>query len=263
MSGVLLDLDGVFYQGEKSITGAADVVDWLNKQNIPHLFLTNTSSRPRTAIVDKLSCFGIHTSIQQILTPPVATVRWLEENIPTKKIALFIPKATQVEFENITISDDENDNSIAAIIVGDLGKDWDFSTLNKAFRMLMHKHKPQLIALGMTRYWQADDGLRLDVAPFITALAYASDTSPLVMGKPANIFYKTALNILGIPANQTIMIGDDIQSDVGGAQQAGMRGVLVRTGKFRETDLDQSIKPDGILNSIRDFPLWWEQSMSI
>ena len=253
---ILFDLDGVFYQADKAVAGAADVARWAKDNAIAHLFLTNTSSRPRSALVEKLAGFGIDTDETHILTPPVAAVRWLQQNLAGEKIALFVPDKTKAEFADFEVAQEDED--VAAVIIGDLGRDWDFATLNRAFQLLMSEPRPKLIALGMTRYWQADDGLHLDVAPFVMALSHAADVEPLVMGKPAHSFYKTAVDILAEDADQVVMVGDDIRGDVDGAQQAGLKAVLVRTGKFRESDLESGIKPDAVLDSVADFPAWYE-----
>lgn len=79
--GLLFDLDGVLYQGEAPIPGAADTLTWVREQGIPHLFLTNTTSRPRSALVDKLAGMGIDITEKQLLTPPVAAARWLEAHV--------------------------------------------------------------------------------------------------------------------------------------------------------------------------------------
>lgn len=258
MPSILFDLDGVFYQGERAIAGAADVVAWARDEAIPHLFVTNTTSRPRSALVDKLAGFGIDTTPEQIFTPALAAVHWLEQQCSDKKVALFIPQASQSDFKQISLSDTEDD-AVCAVVVGDLGEQWDFNTLNRAFRLLMQENRPHLLALGMTRYWHAADGLRLDVAPFVMALSHASGVEPQVLGKPAQLFYQGALDVLGVSTEQAVMIGDDIVSDIGGAQDAGLRGLLVRTGKFRPQDLRGDIVPDGVLDSVRDLPDWWRQ----
>ena len=69
MSAVLFDLDGVLYEGDKAIDGAAEAVDWFVANNIPHLFLTNTTSKPRSALVEKLFGYGITTNEDEYLTP--------------------------------------------------------------------------------------------------------------------------------------------------------------------------------------------------
>ncbi|HEX7026086.1 MAG TPA: TIGR01458 family HAD-type hydrolase [Gammaproteobacteria bacterium] len=258
MKAVLFDLDGVFYESNRPVPEAAAVVSWFRERHIPHLFLTNTTSRDRVALVEKLAGFDIRTDKENILTPPVAAVSWLKRNVKND-VALFVPKEIEQEFSELTCVSDYDAGDIGAVVLGDLGERWDYARLNQAFRLLMRTPQPRLIALGMTRYWKADDGLRLDVAPFVVALQHASGAEPIVMGKPSTDFYGMALSLLNAQAADTIIVGDDIRSDIDGAQQCGIRGVLVRTGKFREADLETGIRPYAILNSVADLPEWWEQ----
>ena len=256
MKAILIDLDGGLYTGENAIEGAAEVISWCIDAAIPHLFLTNTTSRPRTALVDKLAGFGIVTNPDDFLTPAVAAMQWLSNNI-TGNIALFIPDATRDEFADFQQCDDNSEHDAQAVIVGDLGEGWNFKTLNRAFRLLMNNPDTKLIALGMTRYWRAEDGLRLDAAPFVKALEHASGREAIVLGKPSKEFYSSALDRLGCGASDTIMIGDDIRGDIEASQNTGIRGLLVKTGKFQQTDLDQGIKPFDVIDSIADLPGWW------
>lgn len=256
MKAILFDLDGVIYQGEQVLPGARETLAWVRGQGIPHLFLTNTSSRPRRAIVAKLAVMGIEVGVEELLTPPAAVAAWAQHARPGP-LALFVPKATREEFAGLPSLEDEAESGAGAVVVGDLGEGWDFATLNRAFRLLM-SGEPQLVALGMTRYWQAGDGLRLDAGPMVTALSYASGIEPLVLGKPAAAFFEVALAHLGVPAAQTLMIGDDIIGDVQGAQRAGLQGVLVKTGKFRSIDLQGEVVPDLLLDGVGDLRAWWD-----
>ncbi len=257
MKALLFDLDGVLYTGNNAIEGAADVIDWCTDAAIPHLFLTNTTSRPVSALVDKLAEFGIKSEAGDFLTPSLAAQHWLK-NHNDGKIALFIPEASRDEFSQFEHCREESEQGVTAVIVGDLGESWNFKTLNRAFRILMNNSEARLLALGMTRYWRADDGLRLDTAPFVKALEHASGRKAIVLGKPSKEFYCGALQKLGCNADQTIMIGDDIKGDIEGSQKAGLRGVLVKTGKFQPTDLEQNIIPFDVIDSINDLPGWWE-----
>jgi phospholysine phosphohistidine inorganic pyrophosphate phosphatase len=256
MRAILIDLDGVIYQGDAAIPGAARALEWVREQGIPHLFLTNTTSRPRAAISEKLDRMGIRVLENEILTPPVAALAWLRER-EVNDLALFVPEATRIDLAGMALLPQDRESGAGAVIVGDLGAGWDFATLNRAFRLLMAEPRPHLIALGMTRYWRALDGLRLDCAPFVMALRHATGIEPVVLGKPAAPFFEAALGAVGASAGETVMIGDDIRGDVGGAQQAGIRGLLVRTGKFQPADLNGDIRPDGVLRSVSDLPDWW------
>lgn len=256
MRGLLIDLDGVLYQGDDAIPGATEAIAWLGERGIPHLFVTNTTSRPRQAIVDKLAALGMRTDASRVLTPPVAAREWLARHAPGP-VALFVPEATRADFAGVAELDEAAEAGAAAVVLGDLGEAWTFARLNRAFRLLMAQPAPALVALGLTRYWKTPSGLQLDVGPFARALEYAAGCEAAVLGKPSAQFFEIALAMLGCAAPAAAMIGDDIVGDVQGAQQAGLRGVLVRTGKFRPQDLEGRIRPDAVLDSIAGLPAWW------
>jgi HAD superfamily hydrolase (TIGR01458 family) len=256
MRAALIDLDGVVYEGERAVAGAPEAIAWFQEKGIPHLFLTNTTSRPRTALVDKLAQLGIATDPEHIFTPPAAATAWLAERAPGR-VALFVPEATAAEFGDTPRLAADAESGAAAVVLGDLGAGWDFPTLNRAFRLLMAEPRPVLVALGMTRYWRAADGLRLDVAPFVKALEHASGISAVVLGKRAPDFFHAGLAREACEPREAVVIGDDIVGDVQGAQRVGIQGILVRTGKFRASDLAGGIRPDVVLDSIAEFPAWW------
>lgn len=256
LKALLIDLDGVIYQAEELIPGAEKTLEWLRAEQIPHLFVTNTTSRPRSAIVEKLANLGVEVSPDQILTPAVAVSFWLEEKKP-ESIALFLPDATREELAPFRKLEARIESQATAVIVGDLGAGWGFPELNRAFRLLMANPDSQLVALGMTRYWRTADGLQLDVGPFVKALEFASERKALVFGKPACMFFQQALQRLGVQPSEALMVGDDIRGDVGGAQACGLKGALVRTGKFQKSDLEGDIVPDVVLTSFADLPAHW------
>jgi len=256
MQGILFDLDGVLYNSETPIGGAAEAVGWVQEKGIPHLFVTNTTSRGRDALVEKLNRFGIRADASQILTPCIAAAEWIKKR-NDGKTALFVAPKARTEFEQVVCLPEEAESGVRYIVIGDLGEAWNFHTLNRAFRLLHSNPEAVLIALGMTRFWHAHDGIRLDVAPFVAALERATGRKAMVLGKPAESFFRAAVDHLGLRASEIVMIGDDIQTDIAGAQQAGLSSVLLRTGKFREADLEGTIKPDAVLDSIADLPNWW------
>lgn len=260
MSGILFDLDGVLYQNDQPIKGASQTIHWLYKQKIPHLFVTNTSSKPRSSIVEKLATYGINTDAQHILTPAIAALNWLKGHFKNPTLKLYLNEASKVDFSGFQLCEGDGDCP-DAVIIGDMGRDWSFDQINSAFSQLMNSPSAQLIALGLTRYWQTSNGLQLDVGPIVKALEYATGREALVCGKPLASFFETAAQQLQVNANRLIMIGDDIQGDIGGAQNAGLKTLQVRTGKFRETDLQQGITPDAIIDSIANLPEWWNENI--
>lgn len=113
----------------------------------------------------------------------------------------------------------------------------------------------RLVALHKNRYCQRGDGRALDLGPFVAALEYAADIEADVMGKPSPAFFAMALASLGLAAGDVVMVGDDIEADIGGAQGAGLRAVQVETGKYSAQDLRHArIAPDGRIPSITGLP---------
>ena len=130
-------------------------------------------------------------------------------------------------------------------------------TVSKLFYMLkvlLKSSSVPLYSLGKGKYYRQDDKLQLDVGAFAAALEFASERRALVCGKPDPSFFRAGLSSLGLEATEVVMVGDDIVSDVGGAQAVGMRGVQVRTGKYRSSDENHStVKPDLIVDNLKQF----------
>lgn len=256
LKALLIDLDGVIYQAAQPVPGAIQALEWLDSQSIPYLFVTNTTSRPRDAIVARLAEMGIQVKARQILTPVIALANWIHQQ-DAEPLALFIPGDTRKDLHEFRQVPEDAESGAGTVVVGDLAQGWSFEVLNRAFRLLLSNPECQLVALGMTRYWRTESGLQLDVGPFVKALEYASDRPAQVFGKPAEAFFCQALDILAVRAEETLMIGDDIRGDVGGAQTSGLKGALVKTGKFQKSDLGGDIVPDVVLESFASLPEYW------
>jgi HAD superfamily hydrolase (TIGR01458 family) len=258
MRAILFDMDGVLYDSETPIAGAAETMAWVRAREIPHLFVTNTTSRGRAVLAEKLARFGMPANETEILTPCEVAAAWIRER-GGGAVALFVRPAARAAFEKLECLPDEAESGAHYVVVGDLGSAWDFRTLNRAFRLLYSNPAARLIALGMTRFWKDQDGISLDAAPFVAALEHATGRKAVVFGKPAQAFYYGAAEQLGVPPTEVLMLGDDIETDIAGAQHAGLKGALVRTGKFRPSDLDGLVRPWLVLDSIAALPAWWDQ----
>src|SRR4029077_12125626 len=138
-----------------------------------------------------------------------------------------------------------------AVLLGDLGEGMTFARLNPAFRLLLDG--AELVTLARNRYWKNSGGFMLDIGAFAAALEYASGKKATLVGKPAPAFFANALASLGIAPSEAAVIGDDLESDVHGGQAAGMKGILVRTGKFRAGDLEGThVRPDAVIDSLAE-----------
>jgi HAD superfamily hydrolase (TIGR01458 family) len=210
-------------------------------------FVTNTTSRSRSRTLDKLRRLGFEVDDEELVTPAALAVAHCSER-GRRRVALLMNDEVKRDFETLEESDDAE-----AVIVGDLGDAFGYGVLNRAFRQVMAG--AELIALQKNRYWLRADGLSLDVGPFVAALEYASGRDAYVVGKPARGFFDEILRGLRVDAADAAMVGDDIESDIGGALGAGLAGILVRTGKYREDAVRASgVEPTVTVASIAEVP---------
>merc|ERR1719411_1593447 len=131
--------------------------------------------------------------------------------------------------------------------------EFSYKNLNKAFQIITETSCP-FYCLGKGKFYREDGKLMLDVGPFAALLEFATEKPAIIVGKPSQDFFCAALKDMDVEPSAAVMIGDDIVSDVGGAQQCGIQGVLVRTGKYRSTDENHSkVTPDLIVNNLAHF----------
>jgi len=227
-SGVLLDLSGVIYEGPRAIPGAPEAVSRLRKSGLPLRFVTNTTRSPKQAIIRRLAEFGVAVAESELFTPAQAALDWLREH--GCRPHLLIHPDLRLDFEA------EFSGSGWAVVVGDAADAFDYASLNRAFRELIHG--ASLLALAKNRKFEDSDGeLSLDAGPFVAALEFASERQATVLGKPSADFYEAALASMLCPAEEAVMIGDDAEADIAGALNAGVSvALLVRTGKYRDGD---------------------------
>jgi phospholysine phosphohistidine inorganic pyrophosphate phosphatase len=248
----LLDLDGTLYAGGAAIPGAAAALARLRARGVPFRLVTNTTSRSRAMLVERLRGYGFEVAPEEIFTATLAGAAAVRET-GHRVVAPFLPPAALEDLGGLELSGGVAGHRRSrpdAVLLGDLGTTWSYALLQEAFEYLMDG--AELVALSRDRYFQQDHGLALDAGPFVAALEYAAGRAARVAGKPSPGFYAAALRSLG-PAwvGPAAMVGDDLWSDIQGAQRAGLAGWLVRTGKFREEVLEGSgIRPDRILPSV-------------
>jgi ribonucleotide monophosphatase NagD (HAD superfamily) len=117
-----------------------------------------------------------------------------------------------------------------------------------------------LYCLHKNPWWQTARGALLDAGAFVVGLEYATGLTATVLGKPSASYFEAALAALDADPENTWMVGDDVDADIGGAAALGMRTILVRTGKFRDGAAAWSVSPDVVLDSIADVPTFLESS---
>ena len=245
---LLLDLEGTVYQNGRPIPGVPEALEAAAHRRVPHVFVTNTTSRPRSVLARELVAMGVPADPSRIFTAPLAARQHLLAR-GVRRAHFLLRESLREDFDGIEAAD----SGAEAVVLGDLGEAMTYDRLNRAFRLLLDG--AELLALARNRYWRGADGLMLDAGPFVAALENASGTAATLVGKPSPEFFGAAVASLGVAASDAVCVGDDLESDVGGAQSAGIRGILVKTGKFRPSDLQRSsVVPFRVLDSLADLP---------
>ena len=248
LKGLLFDLDGVLYVGNTPVTGAVEAVKALRASGLACRFATNTSTLSLVSLQKKINAMGFDIALDEIISAPQAAIQFLrQQKNPVCRLLLADDvKQDFAEFQ-------QSETAPEFIVVGDIGNAWSYPMLNTIFNALMRGAK--LIAIHKNRFWQTEQGLQMDIGAFIDGLEYASGKQAMIIGKPSKDFFHAALRSMQLNAENVVMIGDDIDVDIGGAQYAGMKAVLVRTGKYRQTYVEASpIVPDVIIDTIADLP---------
>ncbi len=235
---VLIDLAGVLHTGETALPGAVEALARLRRSGLPLRFLTNTTRSPSAAVIARLRRMGFDLHPGEVQTAVLATCTL---------VALRGLKPHYLVHPDIAGEIGPSSREPDCVVLGDAGTHFSYDALNTVFRLLMHGLP--LLAMARNRYFMEEDGLSLDMGAFVAGLEYSTGRPAEIVGKPARAFFETALADLGIAAADAVLIGDDLADDIGGAQSAGIAGILVRTGKFRpEDERHATIRPQRVVD---------------
>jgi len=269
-------MDGVVVLRGRPLPGARDAVATLVARGIPFRFLTNSSLHDRQTLARLLTAGGVMVDASQIVTAlsasaALASRRWAGRAL----YVLAAPDALREFAGQRLLSDDEaaaaareggsregaSGPPVAAVIVGDAGAQFTFARLNTAFRLV--RAGARLVAVHRNRWWLTPDGITLDSGAFVRAIEYAAGRRALLAGKPAPSFFEAALASLGMPPGppdapgtwrrrDVLMVGDDLQTDVGAARRVGLRGAFVLSGKHGPADLAAAVRraASGVANDV-------------
>jgi len=247
IKGILADIDGTLYFKGSPISGTIEAVEKLRIKGIKLLFFTNTDSKSPRTVFNTLNEYGFSIKEREIFTPIIALKEFLAE-CPDKKIYLVTTEEVKEEFQKFRqIKSSEVPDFV---IIGDFHDNWDVNRLNIAFKYVI-KHKAKLLGTQGNKYYLDRNGEPvIDTGSFVWMIANAANVTPKIFGKPSKEYFVQALKKLNMLAKNTVVIGDDIESDIEGALNANIRGILVKTGKGQFYQPSKArIKPDLVIES--------------
>lgn len=248
VQAILFDIDGTLLSRGAAIDGAAAAVAHARARGMHVRFLTNITGRTPARIAADLGAAGIAVAADEVQTATTVCVAMLRRR-PGVRCHLMVPPEVLPMFEGI----ERDDVDPQVVIISDIGERFDFHALNRAFIML--RAGAELIALQKNLFWFDANGPRLDCGAFVLGLEAAARTQATVTGKPSRAFFDSALAALGCEREEVLVVGDDISTDVAGANAAGMRTVLVGTGKYADgLTSHPDTQPTHFIDSVQDLP---------
>eukprot|EP00057_Strongylocentrotus_purpuratus_P005618 XP_003731394.2 PREDICTED: haloacid dehalogenase-like hydrolase domain-containing protein 2 [Strongylocentrotus purpuratus] len=242
LRAVLIDLSGTIHIEDAAIPGAVAALQRLRERTTNIKFVTNTTKESMTTLHSRLSRIGFDIKQNEIFSSLTAARNKVQEM--GCRPMLLLQESAKEDFKDIC-TDDPN-----CVVVGLSPDSFNYRTLNQAFRLILDGHP--LIAIHKAKYFKRQDGLALGPGAFVEGLEYATGVRATVVGKPERAFYQEALKTMSCAPEEAVMIGDDVEGDVQGAQTIGMKGFLVKTGKYRPGDEGKITQPPAEI--CEDFP---------
>jgi HAD superfamily hydrolase (TIGR01458 family) len=257
MAAILVDVDGVLHVSAEPIPGAADAIAELRRRGHRLRFVTNNTTRSRAMLADELRASGIELDDSELQTTAAAAARALAG----KRVLALVMGALVADLDGIELVGD----GAEAVLLGGAGETEEngrvFSYMNLARAFAELELGAELYCLHKNRWWQTSRGPLLDSGAFIAGLEFAAEVEATVLGKPSSAYFEAAVAALDAEPQLTWMVGDDLDTDIAGAQRFGLKTVLVRTGKFRPDEFERStVVPDAVLSSIANLPDWLDRA---
>ncbi len=252
VKGWLIDLEGTLHVGGVLVPGAAEFIRKLRDGGRHFRLISNSNVRSRRQIADELTELGISANPREIFTPSSAVAQ-LIGNFSGLKCYFLLSEDVMEEFAGIEVSDTNPDY----VVMGDIGPGMNYDLLNKAFKLVMGG--AELIALQKNRFFRDANGLHMDAGALVAALEFAANKQAKIIGKPSRQFFNLAVHDIRVEAGERwlsadfAIVGDDVESDIKGAMDAGLLSVLVKTGKYNGSYSEHhGIVPDWAFDSIKE-----------
>jgi len=229
IKGVLIDLSGTVHIDKVLVDGSKEAIMKLQQRGMLYKFVTNTTKESLQSLHDKLQSLQLDVRKDDIFTSLTAAKKLVVEK--GYRPHLMLTDSALQDFQDIPNDDDPD-----AVVVGLSPQHYDYEQMNTAMNMLLNDKDAKLIAINKARYIMTSEGYKLGAGGFVTALEYATNKQAIIVGKPNKEFFLTAVKEMGLQPGDCVMIGDDVIDDVIGAIDAGLHGILVKTGKYKVGD---------------------------
>jgi len=247
---ICLDVDGTLTDGVRgpALPGAIEAVRAL-RSLAPVRLVTNTTSVPRAELAAFLGGQGLLDSADALWTPVrVAEAALVQRGHDSGVLLADPPQRPDFAWFR-------DDPAGPAVLLATEAHDWTIAALQPAFRRLLDG--AAFYTLTRNRYFRKSGAMVTDVGGVAAFLAFTGGTEPETLGKPSRHLFEAIARDASSSLPEIVMVGDDAEVDVAASVALGMRGVLVKTGKYRAGDEERvTPRPTAILESIAELPAW-------
>jgi len=262
----LLDLDGVIVTAGTAVPGAADAIAGLERRSVPYRIVTNTSAVSRATLSRWSSKLGAPIPAERFESALSASAAWTARTFPVGPLYVLASDDAKSEFAGQRLMSHEEAGApgaaAAAVVIGDSPEEATFDNLNRAFRLI--RGGARLIGMHRNPWWLTPEGPTLDSGSFVVGLEFAAETRATIVGKPTPAFFTQSIRDLrkevgrDLARGDIAMVGDDVRTDVRASQRAGLRGILVLSGKHGRADVEVAAherggrRPDAIARDLAE-----------
>ena len=252
-SAVLLDGDGVLWKSNDPIPGINSFFDFLEEHKIKWALLTNNNTRTAQSYIDKLQGFGISAGPGSVFTSSTSTADYLLEKYGagSKLHVVGMEGLTLTLLEagfQITVGEEQPKDGVSAVVAG-MDRELNHEKVKIAMRLILEG--ADFVATNTDPSYPTPEGINPGTGMVIGALQFTSGVKPYIAGKPYPAIFQTALKALKATVEDTLMVGDRLETDILGANQIGMHTAAVLTGVTSWEEIQRKdIKPDFIFQDI-------------
>ncbi len=250
---LLLDLDGVIVLAGQAIPGAADAIAELERRRTPYRIVTNTSAVSRETLARWSTKLGAPIPASRFESALSASAAWTARHFRDQPLYVLASEDARSEFGGQRLLTHEEAGkrgaTAAAVVIGDSPEEATYDNLNRAFRLILDG--AVLVGMHRNAWWLTPDGPTLDSGAFVSGLEFATERPATIVGKPSAAFFSQGVRDLRREAGRDLargdiaMVGDDVRTDIRAAQRAGLRGILVLSGKHGEADIEAAANERG------------------
>jgi len=257
IQALVADMDGVFWLGDTPLPGLKDFFDFLHTRSIPYVLATNNASKTQDQYVQKLAGFGIEVDRDRILTSSLATAAYLRPQYADDAKAYVVGQdglRSALREAGFEVMDDSSQP--VEVVVAGIDFALTYETLKHA--VLLIQRGARFVGTNGDLTFPIDGGFAPGAGSILAAIQAATAVEPVVIGKPGRIMFDIALKKMGTSPQETAMLGDRLETDILGGQQAGLKTILVKTGVDSEDTIAQKgVHPDIIFDGIAELAQYW------